>query len=250
MTGVQTTTASTAKTKPIPTKRNGLYYLQIGNSQKKFISVTEIGKTIDKPGLNYWKMQQATRIALDDPSLNEQEVMGKVGEISRKAASRGRTIHSLTEAADVEGSLITTETIWPEIRNYLKAFNKFKTDTNIKLLYNEQIVYNSKEGYAGQLDRIYDIDGKVVLADIKTGKEFYRDHALQTSAYKNCTHLYHKNKSIEVMPQIDQMLIVLLMEDGTYGVKEMPDVYPTFLSLLNVWRFANPDKAEEVYNGR
>lgn len=231
-------------TKVIPTKRNGIYYIK----NNKYISVTEILKTIDKPGLNFWKMQQAAKVALGDPSLNEQEVMGKVREIGSKAASRGRIVHSLTEAADVEGSLISVESVMPEIRNYLKAFNKFKKDTNIKLLYNEQIVFNLDENYAGQLDRIYEIDGKIVLADIKTGKAFYRDHALQTSAYKNCTHLYNSStKEVKPMPKIDQMLIVLLMEDGTYGVKEMPDVYSTFVSLYDVWKFANPDKSKEIH---
>ena len=230
--------------KEIPTKRNGFYYIKTKDKELKLVSVTEIMKALAKDALRYWTGKMSARIALDDPSLNEQEVMGKVGEISRDAAKRGRVVHSLTEAADVEDSLISVGRIMPEIRGYLTAFNKFKGDTKQKLLYNEQIVFNESKGYAGQLDRIYEIDGKIVLADIKTSKDFYPDMAIQTSAYKNAEFLYSKQKEIKPMPNIDKTMIILLGEDGNYAIREMPDVYNIFLHLKEVWGFLNPEKVE------
>ena len=236
----------TAK-KPFPTKRNGIYYIKWLDEIKKLISVTEVGKAFAKPALQYWTGQQAAKIALDDPSLTEKEVMLKVGEISAKAASRGRTVHSLTEAADTENTTINVNKIWPEIRGYLVAFNKFKADIKPKLLYNEQKVFNLTKGYAGTLDRIYKIDDKIVLADIKTSSAFYPDMAFQTSAYKHAEYMYDdKTKESKPMPTIDRMLIILLGQDGTYAVKEMPDAFSEFLNLKMIWEFANPGKAKEV----
>ena len=233
--------------KEIPVRRNGLYYIKWLDDIKKLVSVTEIGKAYAKPALQYWVGQQAAKIALDDPTLSDKEVMLKVGEISGKAASRGRTVHSLTEAADTDNTKINIHKIWPEIRGYLRAFNKFKEDMKPKVLYNEQLVFNLSEGYAGTLDRIYKIGDKVVLADIKTSSNFYPDMALQTSAYKHAEYMYNKvTKESKPMPKIDQMLIILLAEDGTYALKEMPDAFGTFIHLKSVWEFANPGKAKEV----
>ncbi len=232
--------------KTIPTRRNGLYYIKWLDEIKKLASVTEVLKANAKPALVYWTGQQAARIALDDPSLTEKEVMLKVGEISRKAAVRGRTVHSLTEAYDTENSTINVNKIWPEIREYLKAFNKFKADVKPKLLFNEQIVFNNTKGYAGTLDRIYKIDNKTVLADIKTSSAFYPDMAFQTSAYKHAEYIYTKEKEVKPMPRIDQMMIILLGKDGTYALKEMPDAFSEFLNLKMVWAFMNPEKSKEV----
>lgn len=233
--------------KEIPVRRNGLYYIKWLDGMKKLVSVTEIGKAYAKPALQYWVGQQAAKIALDDPSLTDKEVMLKVGEISAKAASRGRTVHSLTEAADTENTTINVNKIWPEIRGYLVAFNKFKADMKPKVLYNEQKVFNLTYGYAGTLDRIYEISDKIVLVDFKTSSGFYPDMDIQTSAYKNAEYMYNdKTKESTPMPAIDRMLIVLLAEDGTYALKEMKNVFDVFLSLKHTWEYANPKKAKEA----
>ncbi len=168
-------------------------------------------------------------------------------DINGKAMIRGTTVHSLTEAADTENTTINVNKIWPEIRGYLVAFNKFKADMKPKLLYNEQTVFNLTKGYAGTLDRIYKIDDRVVLVDLNTSKDFYPDMALQTSAYKYAEYIYDKKtKESKPMVKIDRMMVVLLGQDGTYAVKEMRDSFSEFLNLKMVWAFMNPDKAKEV----
>jgi hypothetical protein len=201
------------KKKPIPTKRNGIYYIKWLDTTEKNIGVTEVLKAVAKPALQYWTGKEAAKAALADPNLTEDEVMAAVRDISKKAMIRGTTVHSLTEASDNEGVIIEVNKVWPEVRGYLKAFNKFKADMKPKLLYNEQTVFNRNHKYGGTVDRIYKIDDKVVLLDIKTSKDFYP---------------------------------VLLGENGTYAVKEMPDVFEVFLNLKAVWEFMNPDKAKEV----
>lgn len=233
--------------KIIPTKRNGIYFIKWLDEIKKLVAVTEILKANAKPALQYWTGKEAAKAALADPTLSEEEVMGKVRDITRKAAMRGSTVHSLTEAADTEGTTINVNKVFPEIRGYLVAFNKFKADMKPKLLYNEQMVFNLTKGYAGTLDRIYKIDDKIVLTDLKTSKAFYPDMALQTSAYKYAEYMYNdKTKESIPMPKIDRMMVLLLAENGTYAVKEMEDAFSPFLNLKLVWEFMNPEKAKEV----
>jgi len=57
-------------TKTIPTRRNGYYYI----GGEEYVSVTKVLKeTLAKPALVFWGIQQAARIALKDPTLNEDE---------------------------------------------------------------------------------------------------------------------------------------------------------------------------------
>jgi hypothetical protein len=238
--------------KKIVTKRNGYYYPVVKQNFKNIIlprycAVTEIlGNSIDKPALGYWKGLQAARIALADPTLNEKAVMSEVGKISGKAASRGRTVHNLTEVSDIKGSKIDSTKLPKEYRGYIEAFNKFKEEVNPKLLYNEQVVLNNEHQYAGTLDRIYDMGGRVNLVDIKTSKDFYKDMGLQLSAYKHCKYMYYeKDGNIEAMPNIDGMYILLLGEDGNYAIRQMPDSFSVFLAAFSIYKFLHADKLED-----
>jgi hypothetical protein len=231
--------------KIIPVKRNGIYYIPTVKDEKPkgHLAVTEIlGKSVAKPALQYWVGKMAAQIALEDPTLSEKEVMSKVGQISGKAASRGRTVHSLAEASDVKGTIIDVAKLPPEIRPYMEAFNKFKGDMNPKLIHNEEIVFNKTHGYAGTLDRIYEINNKRALVDLKTSKDFYRDMSLQLSAYKHAEFIYTKDKKIIPFPEMDNIYILLLGDDGNYAIRQMKDSFSVFLSAFDIYKFLNPDK--------
>ena len=238
--------------KEVPTKRNGRYYPpkeQKELTRESYTAVTEIlGNSIDKSALRYWFGLQAARAALHDPSLNEKEVMSEVGKISGKAASRGRTVHNLTEAIDIKDlkgeDLIDISKLPKEIRPYIEAFTKFKEEVNPKLIFNEQIVFNNEHSFAGTLDRVYDMGGKINLVDIKTSKDFYKDMSLQLSAYKHGEYIMHKDKTIEPMVDIDGMYILLLGADGNYAIRQMQDSFSVFLSAFNIYKCLHADKME------
>lgn len=233
--------------KTIPVKRNGIYYIPHNDTFIPHLAVTEIlGKSIAKPSLQYWKVKIATQTALADPTLSESEVMKEAGKISGIAASRGKTVHSLTEASDTQGTTINVATLPPKIRPYMEAFNKFKGDMKPKLIHNEEIVFSRTHQYAGTLDRIYEINGKRALVDIKTSKDFYRDMSLQLSAYRNAEFIYTKDKKIVPFPELDDMFILLLGDDGNYAIRQMTDSFDVFLSALNIYKFLNPDKVKGV----
>jgi hypothetical protein len=238
--------------KKIPIKRNGWYYPVVKQNFKNIIlprycAVTEIlGNSIDKPALRYWTGLQAARKALEDPTLNEKAVMSEVGKISGKAASRGRTVHNLTEVSDVKGSKIDPTKLPKEYRGYIEAFNKFKEEVKPKLIHNEQIVLNNEHQYGGTLDRIYNMGGKINLVDIKTSKDFYKDMGLQLSAYKHCKYMYYANTGqVEAMPEVDGMYILLLGEDGNYAIRQMSDSFPVFLAAFEIYKFLHADKLDD-----
>ena len=239
--------------KPKSNRRNGLYYFDtfpegiLFDKNKGLPSVTTIlGDTIAKPGLITWAAKLASRAALQDPSITEEQATSAIYEAKKEGGSRGGLVHSLTEAAD-NGHLADIETLPPHIRPYALAHQKFIKDFQPKLIKNEMVVANFTFGYAGQLDRIYDIREDMDIVDFKTSPRYYKENGLQLSAYKHAEFVYDKiNKVWSPMPKVHRTLVVLLGEDGTYTVKETDEPLEIFLALKKVYLWLNKEKLEKV----
>jgi len=101
--------------------------------------------------------------------------------IKQQSASEGTLIHEA-----VEEILLGREPDIPEsIKPSLEAFRAFLEDRKIAVdkNYVERRLVNYEHRYAGTLDVIAMIGGKLGILDIKTSQEIYRDYNLQTSAY-------------------------------------------------------------------
>lgn len=102
-------------------------------------------------------------------------------EIKAKSASEGTLIHETVESL----LLGQKPAIEPSIAPSVAAFMEFMEERSIKVFpeYVERQLVNKDEKYAGTLDALAYIDGKVGVMDIKTSQSIYRDYNLQTSAY-------------------------------------------------------------------
>ena len=209
--------------KKVPRRRNGIYYL----NNKEYDSVTKILGVIEKPALYYWFKQQAARIALADPTLDEKEVIAKVGEISKVAAARGTTVHGYCEAKSKgEGY-----TVAKEYKGYTDALDSWWGTNEPKVLKNEVELYSDKYGYAGRCDAIVDINGEDWVLDYKTGKSIYKEVGLQLSAYR------HALIEMGVVQDV-KMGVLLLMVTGEYQFKETNDSIENFVNVMKVWRWS------------
>ncbi|HXF44308.1 MAG TPA: hypothetical protein VNK70_02505 [Candidatus Paceibacterota bacterium] len=122
--------------------------------------------------------------------------------IKMNSATEGTQIH---EAA--EKILLGEKPEIPErIRPSIKAFLEFLVDRNIQVdpNYVEHRLVNYEHRYAGTLDAIALIDGKLGILDIKTSQEIYRDYNLQTSAYLAAMKEQVKNLETRWILRIDQ----------------------------------------------
>jgi len=61
-----------------------------------------------------------------------------------------------------------------------KPFQLFDVENNI-----ERRVYDLKNGYAGTVDIIAEVNGKVSIIDVKTSTGIWKEYSLQTAAYLN-----------------------------------------------------------------
>lgn len=102
-------------------------------------------------------------------------------KVKQQSATEGTLIHDTVE------SILTGKkpTIPHSIEPSIKAFMEFLEKQNIQVDrdYVEHRLVNYEERYAGTLDAIALIDGKLGIMDIKTSQAIYRDYNLQTSAY-------------------------------------------------------------------
>jgi len=110
-------------------------------------------------------------------------------DIRDRAAERGTNVHKLTEAYDAgdEVSLLAEDgrvayrmSEWAMLERYIDFQTKFKP----KIVQSEVNYVNSDLGYAGTIDRILVLDGKVYIVDIKTSNAIYPSYWLQLAAYR------------------------------------------------------------------
>lgn len=102
-------------------------------------------------------------------------------KMKEKSATEGTLIHETVEAIMIGQKPEIPSSITPSVRAFLEftKINNIQVDPN----YVEKRLVNHDERYAGTLDAIALIGGKIGILDIKTSQEIYRDYNLQTSAY-------------------------------------------------------------------
>jgi hypothetical protein len=110
-------------------------------------------------------------------------------QLRDKAAERGTAVHTLTEAYDngSEVSLLNEDgrpgwklTEWAMFERYVEFSQRFSP--TIKM--NEQNYVSAELGYAGTIDRVMSVDGRLLLVDIKTSGSVWPAYWLQLAAYR------------------------------------------------------------------
>ena len=149
------------------------------------------------------------------PSVSEltrfisREIYGDVGQFNLdRAADRGTAVHKATELLDKYGTAEIDEDIAP----YLQAYIAFRKEHKCEWQKIEYATHHPENLYAGTLDRVGTVDGKLVVLDIKTSS------TIQKPLYTAQLNLYRK-----MLPDpIDQLVILHLKKDGTYKLIDIP----------------------------
>ena len=138
-----------------------------------------------------------------------REIYGDVGQFNLdRAAERGTSVHKATELLDKYGTAEIDEDIAP----YLQAYIVFRKEHKCEWQKIEYATHHPDNLYAGTLDRVGTIDGKLVVLDIKTSS------TIQKPLYTAQLNLYRK-----MLPDpIEQLVILHLKKDGTYKLIDIP----------------------------
>lgn len=149
------------------------------------------------------------------PSVSEvirfisREVYGTVNQYTLdNAAERGTKVHKLTEALDKYGSCEAPE----DLVGYIKAYVKFRKDHQVEWQKIEYATHHPDRLYAGTIDRIGLVDGKLSVVDIKSS------YAVQKPLCAAQLNLYR----MMLTEEVQALYIAHLRADGTYKLVEIP----------------------------
>lgn len=213
------------KKKSLPARRNSYYYL---DGDKKYPSITSVLNVLAKPALLYWYGQQAARIALDDPTLSEKEVMAELQRYVKSTQRRGTEVHKHAELL-LTGGRLPIE-FPPHIAGFLNALQSWYTAFSPVTVMNEETVWSDSLKVAGRFDAVVKINDEVWLIDVKTSSKgaVYPEVGLQLAAYRYCIHEMGLCK-------VDRCGVVALADDGEYTFREMKASIEDFKHVLGAW---------------
>lgn len=170
--------------------------------------------------------------------------------IKAAAGNRGSRIHRVTELLESGAEIGINQKIESrdsepaeldaqEIKAVM-SFIDWHTETKPKCLANELVVFGN--GYAGTIDRIYLIDGKVWIIDLKTSKQVWEEMILQISAYSHA-QVDYKALGITEEQWAGRGLAILqigyhLNKKG-YKFNEIEDKFKLFQMAQAIWSNEN-----------
>ena len=209
-----------------------------------------------KQGLMNWKEEQAILSALSLPRNDGEAASDFAKRVvldSRKeveaAAVRGTQIHSLAEM------IINQQEPGELVKGYEEHYaglKEWRECCVTKVHASESVLVNEAEGYAGRVDLIADIHGKIEVVDFKTRKfkkdakgiskaSGYETDLLQLSAYAYAfTDEGMACRNILIDPVTGQL------HDIRYTAEQVAQAFEAFTSICKVWRWLKKYDPREV----
>jgi len=216
------------------TRRGGFYW----KDNEPYLSVTTILQCIDRPALRYWYGQEVYRALLLEPELSEKDALAAPYQTSKKAKSRGSTVHSIIEAYKGTGERI--EDMPRQYQGYAMAFYDFMRDHKPEIIVQEKSVFDETEKIAGTLDMYAKLGDRYMIIDIKTGKDIYQEAGLQMSAYR---FMLENSES-----RVDDIAVLLLetgkdgFPTGKYKFQTMQYDIDAFLAAKKLYCYLNYER--------
>ncbi len=119
------------------------------------------------------------------------------------SAKEGTLIHETVEKFLLTGNTDIPSSIAPAVNTALQFIEK--NGIRVYPDYVERRVWSEDHRYAGTIDALGAIGGKIGVLDIKTSQSIYRDYNLQTSAYMSILGKSIKNLATRWILRIDQI---------------------------------------------
>lgn len=126
--------------------------------------------------------------------------------------------------------------LYPPWLPYLTQYVKFKEATGFQVIRSESPTYSGQYGYAGTIDKIGQLNGSMILLDIKTGSPA-KWHVLQLAAYDQLVHLEEIEPGAKILKAFN-----LYLTPTTYKLREASYTdlrygFEVFCAALTLYRF-------------
>lgn len=124
-------------------------------------------------------------------------------EVTEQSAKEGTMLHEAVEALLLGKTQEIPAEVAPAVRSFQEYFEKNHIKVTPDLV--ERRIVNHDHRYAGTVDAIAVIGGKLGVLDIKTSQAIYRDYCLQTSAYMDALKNEFEDLTTRWILRIDQV---------------------------------------------
>lgn len=219
---------------------------------KPLTGVTTILGVIAKPALIQWAADMATghiktsvelfyNIPFDGYKIPKKDFEIMIGAARTQHAKRkkaagdvGSFAHKWIEQyanAKIQGTKLPERD--PAFGFMTDHFVKWAEDYEVKFLQAELRVYSRKYWYAGTLDLLVEIAGKVYIVDVKTGGGIYPEHFFQMAGYQIAV------EEQNVLPKIEGHIVLNIKKTGEFEKREyfnLEQNKEAFLAALTLYR--------------
>ena len=230
-----------------------------GETLGPFPGATRFLSILDKPALVGWAANETADAAIGlmdgdpRPLSHILEAIGKMGfrkaVTARKDWKRDEAAHLGTEVHHLAEGIINGEARQGSdlaMRHAIIYADWWKASGWERPLA-EVMGVNPSVGYGGTADLIArDENGKLVLADLKTGaKGVFREAVLQLQAYSHFTYI-SVNNELRAMPKIDRHVILHVTLDGVRPIELNLDEHDAmaWLDCVDLWRWGQRRKGK------
>lgn len=206
-------------------------------------SITTILRVINKERVNAWAVGMAANCANENwdemsdwhPAQRKLAMCTAHEEYTQERARIGTLVHETCEAI-IKGTPVE---ITKEAAPYIGQFSKFVMDKRPRFILSEFTVWSRAMGYAGTADFLAEIDSKMVLVDIKTGKNAHPENGLQLAALKYADFLITPDCEEKPMPKADSLAVLHLRPRGwkLIPIREERECFHTFDAACQLHRW-------------
>ena len=180
-------------------------------------------------GADYWKENYGEDNDMYSGILNAHK------QISHRAQTIGLEVHKWIELY-IKVKMIDGETAteYPEaVKSPMQNFHDWVESREVEWLACEKKVYSRSWEYAGTIDALAKINGKLCVIDFKTSAKIYKEYYLQVSAYCNAIG--------EMMCELPKLGVIVRVDKEEEKFQEVAfDPWQhndVFIDALNIKRF-------------
>lgn len=175
-------------------------------------SITALQEAIGgSDALMNWAVSTSLRAYAASLAESNDETVARSDAFRAKNAARdlGSAVHRAVEAVNLCYPLETTTETAP----YVAQYAAFLVKHRVEVIAAEQMVANLTIGYGGSFDLLANLEGRLHLIDVKTGKS-REAHRLQLAGYEMAEVTGRAGEEVVPMPKVDGAAVLLLRADS------------------------------------
>uniref|UniRef100_A0A6M3Y4H6 Putative PD-(D/E)XK nuclease superfamily protein n=1 Tax=viral metagenome TaxID=1070528 RepID=A0A6M3Y4H6_9ZZZZ len=220
---------------------------------KNVFGVTSITGVISKPALIPWAVNTCVKkfqdlfkpgVAYDEIQIEQalKEAKGAHRQVSERATDIGTLVHKWLE--DWINGKKPEKPVNAEMQSAIDGFFQWVEENDIEFIKAERKVYSKEYEYAGTLDAIAKINGKLAVIDFKTSKAIYDEYLLQSSAYRQAV-------MEEDGTELDSYIVRFskFNDNDSFEVLKDPDPdksFETFKACLQIYKWQQENKSNWI----